>query len=185
MVDTLRQDFEEKVASLPHDEARASVMEHAIRAYISTRLADNPVFFEKLSEQLERIIRDLRNQVIDAAEAARREDEVRRQVRAEEDIAAEHGLSKVSFAIFELIRTGDGDAAPGAWAEQDLKDAALALEGVIQQHAGVVEWQSNPDVQRLMRRDIKRELRPSGNYGEPQLDELANRIVELAQHRRG
>ena len=91
----------------------------------------------------------------------------------------------VSFAIFELIRTGDGDAALGAWAEQDLKDAALALERVIRQHASVVEWQSNPDVQRLMRRDIKRELRPSGDYGEPQLDELANRIVELAQHRRG
>ena len=184
-VSVLDEDFEEKVASLPHDEARASVMEHAIRAYISTRLADNPVFFEKLSEQLERIIRDLRNQVIDAAEAARMEDEVRRQFRAEEDIAAEHGLSPVSFAIFELIRSGDGDAGPGAWAERDLKDAALALEGVIRQHAGVVEWQSNPDVQRLMRRDIKRELRPSGNYGEPQLDELANRIVELAQHRRG
>ena len=184
-VSVLDEDFEEKVASLPHDEARASVMEHAIRAYISTRLADNPAFFEKLSEQLERIIRDLRNQVIEAAEAARREDEVRRQFRAEEDIAAEHGLSPVSFAIFELIRSGDGDAGSGAWAERALKDAVLALEGVIQQHAGVVEWQSNPDVQRLMRRDIKRELRPSGNYGEPQLDELANRIVELAQHRRG
>ena len=36
-----------------------------------------------------------------------------------------------------------------------------------------------------MRRDIKRELRPSGNYGEPQLDELANRIVELAQRQSG
>ena len=184
-VSVLDEDFEEKVASLPHDEARASVMEHAIRAYISTRLADNPVFFEKLSEQLERIIRDLRDQVIDAAEAMRQADLLKRQFHAEEDIAAELGLSPVSFAIFELIRLGDGDAAPGAWAEQDLKDAALALERVIRQHTGVVEWQSNPDVQRLMRRDIKRELRPSGNYGEPQLDELANRIVELAQRRGG
>ena len=184
-VSVLDEDFEEKVASLPHDEARASVMEHAIREYISTRLADNPVFFEKLSEQLERIIQDLRNHLIDAAEAARRSDMVKRQLHTEEDIAAEHGLSPVSFAIYELIRSGDGDAGPGAWAERDLKDAALALEGVIQQHAGVVEWQSNPDVQRLMRRDIKRELRPSGDYGEPQLDELANRIVELAQHPRG
>ena len=184
-VSVLDEDFDEKVASLPHDEARASVMEHAVRDYINTRLADNPAFFEKLSEQLERIIQDLRNHLIDAAEAARRSDMVKRQLHTEEDIAAEHGLSPVSFAIFELIRSGDGDAGPGAWAERDLKDAALALEGVIQQHAGVVEWQSNPDVQRLMRRDIKRELRPSGNYGEPQLDELANRIVELAQHRRG
>ena len=184
-VSVLDEDFDEKVASLPHDEARASVMEHAVRDYINTRLADNPAFFEKLSEQLERIIQDLRNHLIDAAEAARRSDMVKRQLHTEEDIAAEHGLSPVSFAIFELIRSGDGDAGPGAWAERDLKDAALALEGVIQQHAGVVEWQSNPDVQRLMRRDIKREMRPSGNYGEPQLDELANRIVELAQHRRG
>ena len=49
----------------------------------------------------------------------------------------------------------------------------------------MVEWQSNPDVQRLMRRDIKRGLRPSGNYTEGQLDELANQIVELAQRRGG
>ena len=182
-VSVLDEDFEEKVASLPHDEARASVMEHAIRAYINTRLADNPAFFEKLSEQLERIIRDLRDHVIDSAEAMRQADLLKRQLHTEEDVAAEHGLSPVSFAIFELIRTRDGDTAPGVWSEQDVKDAALALEGVIKQHAGVVEWQSNPDVQRLMRRDIKRGLRPSGNYTEGQLDELANQIVELAQRR--
>ena len=185
-VSVLDEDFEEKVASLPHDEARASVMEHAIRAYINTRLADNPAFFEKLSEQLERIIRDLRDHVIDSAEAMRQADLLKRQLHTEEDVAAEHGLSPVSFAIFELIRTRDGDTAPGAWSEQDVKGAALALEGVIKQHTGVVEWQSNPDVQRLMRRDIKRKLRPSGgDYTEVQLDELANQIVELAQRRGG
>ena len=78
-VSVLDEDFEEKIAGLPHDEARASVMEHSIRAYINTRLADNPVFFEKLSEQLERIIQDLRNHLIDAAEAARRAAEVKHQ----------------------------------------------------------------------------------------------------------
>ena len=185
-VSVLDEDFEEKVASLPHDEARASVMEHAIRAYINTRLADNPAFFEKLSEQLERIIRDLRDHVIDSAEAMRQADLLKRQLHTEEDVAAEHGLSPVSFAIFELIRTRDGDTAPGAWSEQDVKGAALALDGVIKQHTGVVEWQSNPDVQRLMRRDIKKKLRPSGgDYTEVQLDELANQIVELAQRRGG
>ena len=184
-VSVLDEDFEEKVASLPHDEARASVMEHAIRAYINTRLADNPAFFEKLSEQLERIIRDLRDHVIDSAEAMRQAELLKRQLHTEEDIAAEHGLSQVSFAIFELIRTREGDADPEAWSEQDLKEAALALEGEIKQHTGVVEWQSNPDVQRLMRRDIKRELRPSKKYTEGQLDELANQIVELVQRRGG
>ena len=36
----LDQDFEQKIAALPHDEARASVMEHAIRAQIHERLAE-------------------------------------------------------------------------------------------------------------------------------------------------
>ena len=36
-----------------------------------------------------------------------------------------------------------------------------------------------------MRRDIKRELRPTGNFTEEQLEELANRIVELVQRRGG
>ena len=78
-VSVLDDDFDQKISTLPHDEARASVMEHAIRAYISERLADNPAFYGKLSEQLERIISDLRNQVIDAAEAARRQAELKRE----------------------------------------------------------------------------------------------------------
>ena len=103
-VSVLDEDFEEKIAGLPSDEARASVMEHAIRAHINTRLPDNPVFFKKLSEKLERIIQDLRNHLIDAAEAAQREAAVKRQFHAEDHNATEHGLSPVSFAIYELIR---------------------------------------------------------------------------------
>ena len=189
-VSVLDEDFDEKVASLPHDEARASVMEHAVREYINTRLADNPAFFEKLSEQLERIIQDLRNHLIDAAEAARRSDMVKRQLHTEEDIAAGHGLSPVSFAIYEMIRAGpsgteNGDDLRGPGFEQGVKDAALAVEEVIEQRGELVEWQSNPEARRLMRRDIKRVLRPSGNYSEEHLDELAARIVELAQRRNG
>ena len=71
-VSILDQDFEQKIAALPHDEARASVMEHAIRAQIHEGLATNPAFFEKLSEQLSRIIEDLRNRLIDSAEACKR-----------------------------------------------------------------------------------------------------------------
>ena len=102
-VSILDQDFEQKIAALPHDEARASIMEHAIRAQIHDRLADNPVFFEKLSAQLSRIIEDLRNRLIDSAEACRRLALLRHHAQSEADIAAEHGLSPVSFAIYELL----------------------------------------------------------------------------------
>ena len=110
-VSILDQDFDQKIAALPHDEARASIMEHAIRAQIHERLANNPVFFEKLSARLAQIIEDLRNRLIDSAEACRRYAALRHEIRSEAEIAAEHGLSPVSFAIYELL---DGQLAPPA-----------------------------------------------------------------------
>ena len=195
-VSILDQDFDQKIAELPHDEARASVMEHAIRAQIHEGLATNPVFFEKLSEQLERIIQDLRNRVIDSAEACKLYAAIRRVIRSEADIAAEHGLTPVSFAIYELL---DGqpaeDASEGQVHEEQhpyrtefdegTKDVALNVESVVLRHSGIVDWQTNDEVKRLMRRDIKRELRRTGDYTEKQLEELAIRIVELASRRSG
>ena len=195
-VSILDQEFEQKIAALPHDEARASIMEHAIRAQIHDRLADNPVFFEKLSAQLARIIEDLRNRLIDSAEACRRLALLRRQAQSEADIAAEHGLSPVSFAIYELL---DGrsdepatDSAIGeeqtqyrAHFDEETKNVARRVESVVNHHNAVIDWQSNLEVLREMRRDIKRELRPTDDYTEDRLEDLANRIVELARRRSG
>ena len=195
-VSILDQDFEQKIAALPHDETRASIMEHAIRAQIHDRLADNPVFFEKLSAQLARIIEDLRNRLIDSAEACRRLALLRHHAQSEADIAAEHGLSPVSFAIYELL---DGrsdepvtDSAIGeeqtpyrAHFDEGIKRVARSVESVVNHHNAVVDWQSNLEVLREMRRDIKRELRPTDDYTEDRLEDLANRIVELARRRNG
>ena len=84
-------------------------MEHSIRAQIHEKLADNPVYFERLSAQLERIIQDLRNRLIDSAEACLRMEALLRQARSEADVAKEHGLSPVSFAILELLSGGSGE----------------------------------------------------------------------------
>ena len=193
-VSILDQDFEQKIAALPHDEARASVMEHAIRTQIHEGLTANPAFFEKLSEQLARIIQDLRNRLIDSAEACRRYAEIRQMIRSEAEIAAEHGLTPVSFAIYELLDgRSDETVSPTQVREkpapyrtqfdEQTKDVALKVESVIVHHSVVVDWQSNEEIKRLMRRDIKRELRPTGDFTEEQLEELANRIVKLAQRR--
>ena len=195
-VSILDGDFEQKIAALPHDEARASIMEHAVRAQIHDRFADNPVFFEKLSAQLARIIEDLRNRLIDSTEACRRLALLRHHAQSEVDIAAEHGLSPVSFAIYELLDgrsdEPDTDSAIGeeqtpyrAHFDEETKNVARSVESVVNRHNAVVDWQSNLEVLREMRRDIKRELRPTDDYTEEQLAELANRIVDLARRRSG
>ena len=189
-VSVLDQDFDQKIATLPHDEARASVMEHTIRAYINERLADNPVFYGKLSEQLERIIQDLRNQVIDAAEAANLQAALKAQIDSEEDIAAHLGLSSESFAIYEIIGQGEKSViSEGSRAEYHVrmdeaqKEATEKVETALAQHRNVVDWQSNLEVQRLMRRDIKRVLRDAEKYTENELDDLAYRIVDAFRSR--
>ena len=191
-VSVLDQDFDQKIATLPHDEARASVMEHTIRAYINEKLADNPVFYGKLSEQLERIIQDLRNKVIDAAEAAKLQAALKAQIDSEEDIAAELGLSPESFAIYEIIgHGGTSMISEGARPEyhvrmdEEQKEATESVETALAQHRNVVDWQTNLEVQRLMRRDIKRVLRDGEKYTEDELDDLANRIVDAFRSRSG
>ena len=191
-VSVLDQDFDQKIATLPHDEARASVMEHTIRAYINEKLADNPVFYGKLSEQLERIIQDLRNKVIDAAEAAKLQAALKAQLDSEQDIAAELGLSSESFAIYEIIgQGGTSMISEGARAEyhvhmdEEQKEATERVETALVQHRNVVDWQTNLEIQRLMRRDIKRVLRDGEKYTEDELDDLANRIVDAFRSRSG
>ncbi len=189
-VSVLDKDFDQKIAGLPHDEARASVMEHTIRAYINERLADNPVFYGKLSEQLERIIQDLRNKVIDAAEAAKLQAALKAQLDAEEDIAAQMGLSAEAFAIYEIIdeagtrMISEGErAAYHVRMDEAQKEATEKVESALSQHRAMVDWQTNQEVQRLMRRDIKRELRDGEKYTEAELDDLANRIVDAFRSR--
>ena len=188
----LDQDFEQKIAALPHDEARASVMEHAIRAQIHERLAENPVFYERLSQRLARIIEDLRNRLIDTAEACRRMAVLRHDTQRVSDIAAQHGMTTVSYAIYQLLdnfaaaqtsNAAVGEERSGYRSEidEETKKISETVEKVIVQHKDVIDWQTNLDVQREMRRDIKRELRPTGDYTEEQLDDLANRIVKLAR----
>jgi type I restriction enzyme, R subunit len=196
-ISILDRDFDEKIAHLPHEEARASVMEHALRAQITERLADNPVFYERLSQQLERILQELRQKVIESVEACRRMAALRGEIRSEAEVASEEGLSPVSLAVYELLeRSSDGLGDSTASSEmregrqayrssfdESLKGTARKVEAVMAKYQGIVEWHTNLEVQREMRRDIKRELRASSGLSEEELDELARQMVEVARRR--
>ena len=192
-VSILDQDFEQKIAHLPHAEARASVMEHAIRAQIHERLEQSPVFYERLSQRLARIIEQMRSQLIDAAEAYRQMADLQKDVQSEATVAARHGLSPLALAIYEILQEPRGSDAeernvhqdPGTYVI-DMDDVArytaLQVERVLAGHT-VIEWHTNEDVQRQMRRDVKGSLRTTGLYTEGLLDELANLIVQVAKSR--
>ena len=179
-VSILDQDFEQKIESLPHDEARASVMEHALRAQINERIDENPAFYERLSEALERIIRELRERLIDAAEACKRirRNSAPRSAARKRYRLRTYGLTPVSFAVYGILA---GDASNGAGAAggptlrcrgnaasyrtgasmSDLRGrCARVIEAANSSgFSSIVDWHENLDVQRELRRDIKRLLR--------------------------
>ena len=188
-VSILDGDFERKIEGLPHDEARASVMEHALRAQINERVAENPALYERLSEALERIIRQLHEQVIDAAESCK---------QMANEIALRYGLTPVALAVYLLLaeaaqtQTANGNGelavaedAPGFGNDLDerLKGIAESIEESLRAHQSVVDWRKNSDVLREMRRDIKRLLRPRGRFQDHELDELASRMIEVSRQR--
>ena len=190
-VSILDRDFDQKIADIPHDEAQARTMERAIKAEIWQRLPENPAFYERLSTQLARIIQELREQLINSVEACRRMAELQLQIQQEAEFAAEHGLTPVSLAIYGLLDDDFEEPLPSAHVaaphepfgreiEESKKNIALKVDTIIEEHRNVVDWQTNHDVQRIIRRDIKRELRQGGEYSETQLDELANKVIGIA-----
>ena len=158
------------------------------------------MFYERLSEALKRIIRELRAKLIDAAEGCKRLAALRDQITQEEAIATEHGLTPVSFAVYGLL-AGKGAGAGGPTdgyreVAEDVADydtefdssltgVARTIEDVIHEHRAIIDWRENLDVQREMRRDIKRRLREAKRYGEDELDELVRQVVEVARRRLG
>ena len=196
-VSILDPDLQEKLDSLPHPEARASVMEHALRAQITERMAENPVFYEKLSERLQAIIDQMRQHLIDAATAVTELWVLQQEVLGLAGAAARLDLSEVAFAVYELIERQTADGGNGASAKGvretpesyqavdagRLKAIAQNIEEIIGGGQNIVDWQHNEEVQRVMRRDIKRELRGIPGLVEPRLSELAASMVEIARRK--
>src|SRR5262249_30033718 len=54
-------DFAEKVGALPGPRAKASEMEHAIRHHITVHRGEDPARYQRLSERLEQILEELKN----------------------------------------------------------------------------------------------------------------------------
>ena len=119
-----------------------------------------------------RIIEDLHNRLIDTTEACRRMAVLRHDVQRIANIAAQHGMTIVSYAVYQLLDEYPVEGGSGSSfdegqrgyqteVDEETKKTSEKVEKVIVRHKNLIDWQTNLDAQREMRRDIKRELRPT------------------------
>jgi len=184
-------EFEEKLQALKSDDAKASEMEHAIKDEIHVKLDEDPAFYASLRERLEQIIEDRKAKRIDAAKQLELFQVLAKDLKNHGEEAQKVGLSQTGFAIYGLLYGGGvlkvGEPKGPAYApKQD--EAKLALSSVLEEalapQAAIVDWVNRDDVQREMRRLIKRQLR-AADYRTDKVDGLAEDIVDLLKRRHG
>lgn len=180
-VSILTPEFDEKVEALRDPEAKASEMEHAVRAEIHVRIEEDPAFYTSLRERLEKLIADHRQKRIDAAKALAELKRLIGEVRGRAGAAERLGLSETGLAILGLIAPPSADKV--AEPNQKMIDLAGMLEKAVAVEVEIVDWEQKGDLQREMRKQLKKPLRVAG-FAEDRLDVIASQIVDLLKARR-
>jgi len=182
-------EFDDKLKALKTDEARASEMEHAIKKEIHVKLDENPAFFISLRTRLEQIVADRKAKRIDAAQQLKLFEALTNELRGHAGAAEKIGLTETGFAIYGLLvepkgtRAGESKVAYGVTVDDAKKELAEILEEQLAAQTAIVDWANKDDVQREMRRLIKRQLR-AASYPQTKIDAVAESVVDLLKRRR-
>jgi type I restriction enzyme R subunit len=164
-------------------------MEHAIKQEIHIKLEENPVFYTSLRQRLEQLIEDRKAQRYDAAQMLLKYEVLRKELRGVAQAAEQAGLTETGFAIYGLLVEPAPPAAgepPGPYGRIDeaKRELASLLEEQLESQVTLVDWVLKDDVQKDMRRVIKRQLR-AAQYAVEKIDPIAESIVDLLKRRRG
>lgn len=175
--------FDEKLQQLESSEAKASEMEHAIRHEISVRVEQNPQFYQSLRQRLEEIIEQRRQERLDAAVQLSLLRDLREDLKREQEQAENIGLAARGYAIYGLLQKARPSLEPST-VNYDIanRDLAALIDDAVGPFTKLVDWHHKENLQREMRKQIKRRLRGAG-IDEASVEALAGEIVDLAKVR--
>jgi type I restriction enzyme R subunit len=181
-------EFEEKLKALKSNEARRARWSTPSSHEIHVKLEENPVFYTSLRERLEQLIEDRKAKRIDAAGQLKLFEDLRKELRGHADAAEKAGLSETGFAIYGILAEPKPLAAAEPRAAYGIiddakRELASLLEEQLEPQVTIVDWTRKDDVQREMRKRIKRQLRAAG-YKDEKIEPMAESIVDLLKRRR-
>jgi type I restriction enzyme R subunit len=182
-IELLADDFVANVQkhALGSAEAKASEMEHAIRKHCTIHFDEDPAFYKRLSEKLEKLIQDHHDNweaLADGYEQLRKE-------ALEGRTQAAEGLTREATTFYEymLELAFDGKEAP-AESQAALKKLMLTIVELLQDTIGVLDFWKKPVEVKRLRGDIDTEILladiPALNQSH---ERIAVEIVRLAEKR--
>lgn len=173
--------FADHVSRNVSDRAKASEMEHAARSHIKTKLEEDPVFYQGLSDRLEEILQKFGDEWKQLALALADFVEQVKKGRGKDD---DVGLDPELHApFFDLLKQEREKEAPVR--TEDVKwlaDLAVQLvESVVRPAVHVVGFWKNAPRQEELRGQIFMFLDESEIVDFDRADEVADRLMELAK----
>jgi type I restriction enzyme R subunit len=171
-------DFREKLEMKGSPKAKASHVEYAIRQTINEKIATDPAFYGSLKERLERIIEEDRKERKDEAKLLLDLMEIGKEEKKRETYAKSLGFNDArEFSFYGLLfpfrKSMFSDSE-----EDQVKFTKKIIQSIKEKR--VIDWTEKEDIQREMRKEVKRLLRSKG-FQEDHLEPLTREVLNLAR----
>ncbi len=162
-------------------EAKASEMEHALRKHCTVHFDEDPAFYQRLSDKLEKLIQEHKENweaIAEGCELLRREAEAGRTT-------AHEGLTKEATTFYDFVaQLAFADGVVPAERVQPLKDLMVRVVDILQGTIDIIDFWGKPIEVKKLRGNVDTEILLAG------IPELADRheriaveIVKLAEKR--
>ena len=182
-ISILADDFEEAVGRHQSKRAQASEMEHAARYHIRKHLNEDPVYYKRLSEKLEEILKQFADQW-DELVVALRAFTTEVQAGRKGDPTGTGLKLETEVPFFELLaeEAGLGDS-PSTGRLTRLAGTTVELVDHLGQEIRLVDFWRTPEAQRRLRGWIVDFLDDNDLVPFETQERCADRIIELARNR--
>lgn len=182
-IELLSDDFVSHVQkhSQGDPEAKASEMEHAIRKHCTVHYDEDPAFYQRLSEKLEKLIEEYKNNWEALAEGY---EQLRREAMAGRTEIIE-GLTKEATTFYDyVIQLAFDDEELPAEFQEPLKKLITRIVEILQDTIDIIDFWKKPVEVKKLRGNIDTEILLANI---PQLtkkhERIAVEIVKLAEKR--
>ena len=176
-------EFEQVLAAHANDRARASEVEHAIRAHIKVYLEEDPEYYESLARRLEEIIRNHEDRWEELTRQLLLFRDRMEQEKTQQD--ADLGLSEDEGAFYRILMAqvsrASGDAAMDEETRQRVLHLTRELVALLREATRIVGFFDKWNEKARIKQAIKRAILEQPFGSRALVDAVTERLMDLAR----
>ena len=176
-------EFEKVLAAQTSDRAKASEVEHAIKAHLKVKLDDDPEYYQSLSRRLEEIIQKHENKWTELVQQLMLFRDGMEQERTQQ--ASDLGLSETEFAFHGVlmaeIAKATGDESMDEQTHEQVLDLTRDLVQDFEEATQIIGFFDKWDEVTRIKRQIKRAILDQPFGSKELVDAVTQRFMDLGK----